>query len=585
MSSASISAEQPAPAGITAIISATAAAEDGSPGALLLLDDQPLLARLCHQLRSQGADDITVLTRPEWSAAISEAVPGPRFVSVTSLGDALDAVAETSARSAGPVVIAQGEILTQDAVLTGLVRDPRVATGVVSSGRSIPGEQTLRMFAERGRIVAGESAYHSIERASGSILGLLKVSAGDRPALTDTARELADLCRDQVPAAWEEELAVKVRVWGAAFFQRNAPQVALAEQLERVQGTTKWLPDPATIRGELDQAFYSQVLHRAAVAADDIVSLLVTGLVRSQQVLTIAHLRELFWSRPLSQERLEVVREKMATIDEDRILLRSAVKGSDGFFTTFLVSPYSKYIARWCARRNLTPNQVTTFSMGLGIASAAAFATGTRAGLIAGAVLLQLAFTADCVDGQLARYTRQFSKLGAWLDSVFDRGKEYVVFVGLALGATRTGSGSEIWLLAAAALALQTFRHTIDFSYAATQHVQITNAAHAPLLEPADFGDHIVEEEEAVAVDRGNAWANILSGLGRAGIRASRAFERRPWMKWSKRILVLPIGERFALISLTAAIFVPRVTFIALLTWGSVAAIYTILGRVLRSFA
>ena len=33
--------------------------------------------------------------------------------------------------------------------------------------------------------------------------------------------------------------------------------------------------------------------------------------------------------------------------DEDRVLLDSAVKGSDGFFTTFFVSPYSKYIARW----------------------------------------------------------------------------------------------------------------------------------------------------------------------------------------------------------------------------------------------
>ena len=50
--------------------------------------------------------------------------------------------------------------------------------------------------------------------------------------------------------------------------------------------------------------------------------------------------------------------------------------------------------------------------------------------MVAGAVLLQLAFTFDCVDGQLARYTRQFSKLGAWLDSIFDRTKEYVVFAG-----------------------------------------------------------------------------------------------------------------------------------------------------------
>ena len=35
--------------------------------------------------------------------------------------------------------------------------------------------------------------------------------------------------------------------------------------------------------------------------------------------------------------------------DEDAELLSSAVKASDGFFTTFFVSPYSKYVARWAA--------------------------------------------------------------------------------------------------------------------------------------------------------------------------------------------------------------------------------------------
>ena len=73
---------------------------------------------------------------------------------------------------------------------------------------------------------------------------------------------------------------------------------------------------------------------------------------------------------------------------------------------------------------------MTTVSMVIGVLAAVGFALATRATMVAGAVLLQVAFTIDCVDGQLARYTRTFSKLGAWLDSVFDRGKEYVVFAG-----------------------------------------------------------------------------------------------------------------------------------------------------------
>ena len=153
-----------------------------------------------------------------------------------------------------------------------------------------------------------------------------------------------------------------------------------------------------------------------------------------------------------------------SSYDEDRVLLDSAVKGSDGFFTTFFVCPYSKYIARWAARRGLTPEPGhDRLRSRVGVLAAAAFATGERSGLVAGAVLLQFAFTLDCVDGQLARYTRQFSKLGAWLDSIFDRTKEYVVFAGLAIGASRTGD--PVWLLAGAALTLQTARHAIDFSY------------------------------------------------------------------------------------------------------------------------
>jgi phosphatidylglycerophosphate synthase len=213
----------------------------------------------------------------------------------------------------------------------------------------------------------------------------------------------------------------------------------------------------------------------------------------------------------------------------------------------------------------------------LGVFAALAFATGARTGLVTGALLLQLAFTTDCVDGQLARYTRQFSKLGAWLDSVFDRGKEYVVYAGLAIGATVAGADATIWLLAAAALTLQTVRHNIDFSYAAQQHQLLATSVRVPLELPEPIEEPL-EPQELPDV-------SLLTRFGRAGVRLSVRFESRPWMKWAKRILVLPIGERFALISITAALFEPRTTFIALLVWGGVGAAYTVTGRILRSFA
>ena len=54
-------------------------------------------------------------------------------------------------------------------------------------------------------------------------------------------------------------------------------------------------------------------------------------------------------------------------------------------------------------------------------------------------------------------------------------------------------------------------------------------------------------------------------------------------MIWIKRMLPFPIGERFAAISITAALFTPRTTFVVLLAWGGVAALYGLAGRLLRS--
>src|SRR4051794_17355888 len=214
----------------------------------------------------------------------------------------------------------------------------------------------------------------------------------------------------------------------------------------------------------------------------------------------------------------------------DRARLDAAVKADDSFFTTFLVSPYSRHVARWAARRGLTPNAVTTASLGLGLLAAAAFATGQRPGLVAGAVLLQVAFAADCVDGQLARYTRTFSPFGAWLDSMFDRTKEYAVYAGLALGAA-----TNVWPLAAGALALQTSRHMLQVS-----------------------------------------WAEVVPRTAGARRRSGRTI-------WLRKAIVLPIGERFAAISLAAALAGPRTVFVVLLVWGGVAAAYEIAGRLARS--
>lgn len=308
---------------------------------------------------------------------------------------------------------------------------------------------------------------------------------------------------------------------------------------------------------------------------DDLVQLIVLCLVRRGVSVGFRGRRDLFYTRVTSQEAADEAVAAMAEYDEDRSRLNHAVKGSDGFFTTFFVSTYSRFIARWAARRGLTPNQVTLISIFLGVASAACFATGSRAGAVAGAVLIYFAFVFDCVDGQLARYARKFGVLGAWLDATFDRFKEYVVFAGLAIGATVAGQG-DVWTLALVALALQSVRHLLDFSYGAASRRKPSNPLPTLALSVSPDTELRAALEQRRAAKTGGVQA-LLKLWSRAG-------RFRP-IHWARKMIVFPIGERFAAIAITAAFFEPRITFLTLVIWGSVALAYTLTGRLVRSLA
>ncbi|MFD9858907.1 DUF5941 domain-containing protein [Streptomyces alboflavus] len=250
---------------------------------------------------------------------------------------------------------------------------------------------------------------------------------------------------------------------------------------------------------------------------------------------------------PGDPESRNTARQAVAAVDDEAVRLRGAVKARDGFFTTYCISPYSRYLARWCARRGLTPNQVTTASLLVAVIAAGCAATGTRGGFVAAGLLLLFSFVLDCTDGQLARYSLQYSTLGAWLDATFDRAKEYAYYAGLALGAAR--GGDDVWALALGAMILQTCRHVVDFS----------------------FNEGNVDDAGKAAVNT-SPTATLSGKLDGVG-----------WTVWVRRMIVLPIGERWALIAVLTAVTTPRITFVVLLVGCGLAACYTTAGRVLRS--
>ncbi|MEU0602093.1 DUF5941 domain-containing protein [Streptomyces sp. NPDC006393] len=280
-----------------------------------------------------------------------------------------------------------------------------------------------------------------------------------------------------------------------------------------------------------------------AVAVDSLADRITAALEADGAGVHRPELGSLVAVVPADPQARNEARQAVSAVDEEAVRLKSAVKARDGFFTTFFISPYSRYIARWCARRGLTPNQVTTASLITALIAAGCAATGTRGGFVAAGVLLIASFVLDCTDGQLARYSLRYSTLGAWLDATFDRAKEYAYYAGLALGAAR--GGDDVWALALGAMVLQTCRHVVDFSFTEANHDATANTSPTAALS-----------------DR-------LDSVG--------------WTVWLRRMIVLPIGERWAMIAVLTAATTPRITFYALLIGCAFAATYTTAGRVLRS--
>ncbi|HWS34185.1 MAG TPA: DUF5941 domain-containing protein [Actinoplanes sp.] len=295
------------------------------------------------------------------------------------------------------------------------------------------------------------------------------------------------------------------------------------------------------------------LLEKASDDPDPLARMLDDGFVPVATRVRLLHAEQVD-----GPERLAAARDTIAAVDEDAARLRLAVKEQDDFFTTYAVSTWSPLVTRAAARLRLTPTAVTGLSVLFAVGAALLFWQASRVGMILGGILLYLGFVLDCVDGQLARYTRNFDAFGGWLDTMADRAKEYTVYAGLAAGADRMGL-PYAWPLAITAIVLQTARHMTDTWYGALHD----EAASRP----------------AAAASAGGVGARLTA----ASVKAQS--QRGSLIYWAKRIVVFPIGERWALISVLAAVSNGRVTMAAVVGFGMLAAAYTLALRSLRALS
>lgn len=105
-------------------------------------------------------------------------------------------------------------------------------------------------------------------------------------------------------------------------------------------------------------------------------------------------------------------------------------------------------IALGMGRLGLTPDALTLIGFGITVVGAVLIAA--QHWLLGGLVVL-FGGVFDMFDGTLARATGRVSRLGAFMDSVFDRAGEAIVYVSIVVGAISAGFGEGAVLAAAAA--------------------------------------------------------------------------------------------------------------------------------------
>ena len=296
-----------------------------------------------------------------------------------------------------------------------------------------------------------------------------------------------------------------------------------------------------------------EVLHKVKDTkhAGNAIDLVLVALVRAALVVAPAEVAGAPYIRSADSAEREAVKREIAGLNDARLRLKLANRANDGFFSVFFLRKFSKLFTWAAVRLKMTPNQVTLISFAIGLYSAYQFSLGTFWSTFAGAVLLQLSIIVDCVDGELARYTRQFSQLGAWLDAITDRIKEYLVFFALAYGAAK--DGRDLWIPAIGMMLFQTFRHISDYNFARINKIRSSQ------LDPLDFE---VKNDGFINVE----------------------IEKKTRLEyWSKKAVQFPIGERWLVISASSVIGGAAFTFTIMPILALISITLVFRGRVRKT--
>jgi len=106
-------------------------------------------------------------------------------------------------------------------------------------------------------------------------------------------------------------------------------------------------------------------------------------------------------------------------------------------YPRYVTHKISIRIVKLLLHSSITPNQITLFSIVVGLISSIMFVTAIPIYFFMGALILELYYIIDAVDGQLARYKKLSSMTGGYFDYVSNYIVHPCVFFCIGLGLVR----------------------------------------------------------------------------------------------------------------------------------------------------
>ncbi|AVH57920.1 MULTISPECIES: CDP-alcohol phosphatidyltransferase family protein [Streptomyces] len=124
-------------------------------------------------------------------------------------------------------------------------------------------------------------------------------------------------------------------------------------------------------------------------------------------------------------------------------------------------------VTRHLLGTRISPNQITVVMVFAGVLSGVALALPGLGGAVLSIVFMQLYLLLDCVDGEVARWRRQFSPLGVYLDRLGAYLADAAVMVGMGIRASQLGLDPYLVAGLAAAIGVLLLKSSSDLVHVA----------------------------------------------------------------------------------------------------------------------